>query len=291
MRHLLKAEIWTSTSCKMGGRADRSCGPHRGRVKKKLTIMLTFSMALVALIGCGPSKDWSGQWHLDEAKSTIPGPTFTISLTPAGTYRLDDGILTYSFACDGNKYPTASNRSISCIQKNPSVIDSTSTVNGIMVETAHWELSVDRTLLSVTHKVSRESGAAMKSTEKIFARTANSLGFIGGWKNTRPFGDRPRVLLLALSGRTLHWVRLESGNFADIPLDGSYAVVRGQSVPPGTTIALKPSGSREFLTQQKVQGRIVNQGCMKLARDGQTLIEEYWVPGNSQRAELVYDRQ
>lgn len=73
-------------------------------------------------------------------------------------------------------------------------------------------------------------------------------------------------------------------------LDGSDAPLIGESGPLGSTIALKPSGSHEFLTQQKAQGRLVNEGSLKLAGDGQTLIEEKWVPGSNQKSELVYKR-
>jgi hypothetical protein len=127
----------------------------------------------------------------------------------------------------------------------------------------------------------------MRSTEKVFIRIGKSIGFAGGWK---PFGNRHRTLLLALRGDTLHFAHLETGDYADIRLDGSDAPLLGESGPLGSTIALKPSGSHEFLTQQKVQGRLVNEGSLKLAGDGQTLIEEEWVPGSNQKSKLVYER-
>ena len=257
-------------------------------MKRTLTSITTI-MTMAVLTGCRPSKAWNGQWYLDEAKSSIPGPTFVISVIRAGMYRLDAGTLIYSFACDGEKYPTTPNRYISCTQKNPSVIDSISTVDGSVVETAHWKLSADGTSLSITKTSAGPPGTAMRSTENVFARTGKSIGFAGGWKNLKPSGGH-RTLLLALRDDTLHLVHLETGQYADIRLDGSDAPVHGESVPLGTTIALKPSGSHEFLTQQKVQGRIVNEGSLKLAGDGQTLIEENWLPGSNDKSKLVYER-
>ena len=245
---------------------------------------------MAVLTGCGPSKAWNGRWDLDEEKSSISGPTFVISVIRAGMYRLDAGTLIYSFACDGEKYPTTPNRFISCTQKDPSVLDSISTVDGSVVEADHWKLSADGTLLSITSTSAGPPGGAVRSTENVFARTGKSIGFAGGWKNLKPFGSRHRILLLALKDDTLHLAHLESGQYADIRLDGSDAPVHGGSVPFGTTIALKPNGSHEFLTQQKVQGRIVNEGSLKLAADAQTLIEENWLPGSNDKSNMVYER-
>jgi hypothetical protein len=71
----------------------------------------------------------SGTWT--RRKSTIPGPTFTISQTQAGMYRSDDGIYAYRFAWDGNKYPATLNRFF-VHQKNSSTMDSCPCVNGSM---------------------------------------------------------------------------------------------------------------------------------------------------------------
>jgi hypothetical protein len=254
----------------------------------KRTLTSFFMVMMMALLtGCGPSKAWNGQWDLDAEKSSILGPTFVISMIQAGMYHLDAGTLIYSFACDGKKYPTTPNRFISCTQKDPSVIDSISTVDGSVVETDHWKLSTDGKSLSITTTPATPPVNAMRSTEKVFARIGESIGFAGAWK---PFGNRHRTLLLALRGDTLHFAHLETGDYADIRMDGSDAPLLGVSGPLGTTVALKPSGSHEFLTQQKVQGRLVNEGSLKLASDGQTLIEEEWVPGSNQKSKLVYER-
>ena len=257
-------------------------------MRRTLTSVATV-MTMAVLVGCGPSKAWNGQWDLDEAKSSMSGPTFVISAIGAGMYRLDAGTLIYSFACDGKEYPTTPNRFISCTQKSSSVIDSISTVAGSAVETRHWELSADGALLSITLTSPGPTGTATKSTENVFARMGKSMGFAGAWKNLKPFGNG-RTLVLTLRGDTLHFAHLENRDYADIPLDGSDAPVHGESVALGTTMALKPNGSHAFLAQQKVQGRIVNEGSLKLASDGQTLVEEESPPDSNERNKLVYER-
>lgn len=248
---------------------------------------ITTIMTMAVLTGCGPSKAWNGQWDLDAAKSSVAGPIFVISVIREGMYHLDAGTVVYDFACDGKKYPTTANRFISCTQKNPSEIDSISTVDGSVVETRRWMLSSDGTSLSITSTAVGPAGAAGRSTENEYARVGNSTGFAGGWK---PSGNRHRTLVLTLRGDILHFAHLEAGQYADIRLDGSDAPVYGLSGPLGTTMALKPSGSHEFLAQQKVQGRLVNAGSLKLSGDGQTLIEEESPPGSNQKSHLVYER-
>jgi hypothetical protein len=132
--------------------------------------LITIIITIAVLAGCGPSKAWNGQWNLDEEKSSISGPTFVISVIQPGMYRLDAGTLIYSFACDGKQYSTTANRLISCAQKDPSVIDSISTVNGTVVETRHWKLSADGTSLSITSTSVGGSERAINSNEDEYAR-------------------------------------------------------------------------------------------------------------------------
>ena len=92
---------------------------------KKLAFTFLAIITMGVSTGCEPSTEWNGKWDLDAAKSAIPGPTFVVSMTQEGMYRLETGSSAYDFACDGNKYSTTTpNRFVSCIQKNPLVIDS-----------------------------------------------------------------------------------------------------------------------------------------------------------------------
>jgi hypothetical protein len=258
---------------------------------KALGISLITMASLSVLTGCGPSKAWNGKWILNKTQSTTAAPSFVISITSTGMYRLDAGNLAYSFACDGNKHPTTAHRFISCTQKSSTVIDSTSTVNGVVVERNYWELSPDESSLSITATTSPASGGVATSKKNVFSRVDKSMGFIGAWKNTKPFENVDFSLELTLKDHTLHLAHPGLGQYADISLDGTEAVIHGKSAPAGDTIALKPNGSHEFIMHQKVQGREVDQGTMELSGDGQTLIEEYWTPGDNRKSKLVFERQ
>jgi hypothetical protein len=169
-------------------------------------------------------------------------------------------------------------------------MDTTSKQNGTKVEAAHWELSADGKLLTIT-STSTQANGSLKFKQSVFERTFGSTGFVGGWKNTKPFGTGGRLLVLALKDGRLHFAFPGSGQYTDLTLDGSDAAMHGPGVPPGQTMAMKSQGSRELLTLQKIQGKVLHQGSLKISADGRILVEEFWRPGSSQKAVLVYDKQ
>jgi hypothetical protein len=177
------------------------------------------------------------------------------------------------------------------MQKSPFVMDTTSRQNGTKMEAAHWELSADGKLLIITKHLFTQANGSPKFKESVFERTSGSTGFVGGWKNTKPFGTGGRLLVLALKDGRLHFAFPESGQYSDLTLDGSDAIMHGLGVHAGQTMAMKPRGSRELLTLKKVQGKIVNQGSLRVSADGRILVEEYWRPGSNEKAVLVYDKQ
>jgi hypothetical protein len=243
-------------------------------------------------IGCsGPSPAWNGTWKVNESKSSIPGPSFSIAISPEGEYHVDNGTYSDTFRCDGKEYSTKSNRAMSCLQASAFVIDTTSKENGVKVATTHWELSPDRKVLTLKRTAIQADGS-VKPRETVYSRTSGlSSGFAGGWTNTKRLESRPQMQS-ALNERSLRVAFSESGQYIDAPLDGSDATVHGPGVPEGLTMAIRPHGSQEFLTLKKFGGQIINQGFLRLSSDGLTLVEEYWSPKKpDQKAVVVYDRQ
>jgi hypothetical protein len=254
---------------------------------------LSWALAMFSMVALGCSRAlpaWNGTWKLNESKSSIPGPNFSITISPTGEFHLDNGTNRYSYRCDGKEYSTTPNRTISCAQTSAVVIDATMKENGAKVGTAHWELSDDGKMLTIK-ATSIESDGSIKSREKVYLRISASIGFAGGWRDTKRLETRPQ-LLLTLNDRTLHIAFGESEQYADPPLDGSDAPLRGSKVPQGVTIAIRPHGPREFLTLKKFGGQITNQGSLRLSTDGRTLTEEYWSPSRpDEKAILVYEKQ
>jgi hypothetical protein len=170
------------------------------------------------------------------------------------------------------------------------VIDTILKENGTKAGSAHWELSPDQKMLTIKSTLFQPDGSA-KSRENVYSRTSASVGFVGGWRNTKRLESRPQLLLL-MNDRRLHIAFPESGQFTDPPLDGSDAAIHGPGVLQGLTMAIRPRGPQEFLTLRKLGGQITNQGSLRLSADGRTLVEEYWRPDRpNEKAVLVYERQ
>jgi hypothetical protein len=254
---------------------------------------LSCALALISMVALGCSRAspvWDGTWKLNESKSNIPGPSFSITISPTGEYHSDNGTFSSNFRCDGKEYPTRANRTVSCVQPSAFVIDTTTKENGAKVATAHWELSADWKMLTIKGTTIDADGS-VKPKEKVYSRTSASIGFAGGWRDAKRLESRP-PLLLALNERSLHIGFSDSGQYVDPPLDGSDSPWQGPGAPQGLTMAIKPQGPQEFLTLKKVGGQIVNQGSLRLSADGRTLVEEYWAPSRpDQKATLVYEKQ
>jgi len=259
--------------------------------KVKGPFQMFAGLILAAALGCSrPSPAWNGTWKLNESKSSIPGPSFSVAISPQGEYHLDNGTYSYSFGCDGSQYPTIGSRTISCTQKGAFSMDTTSRESGREVASAHWELSDDEKMLTINGTTVRPDGS-IKSIEHVYSRTSASVGFAGGWRDTKRLESRP-PLQLTLSDRTLHVMFSDDGQYVDAPLDGSDAPMHGPGVPQDLTFAITPHGTRELLTTRKLRGQIINQGFLRLSADGLELVEAYWRSGRpDEKAVLVYERQ
>ena len=258
---------------------------------KKSQLGLAFIGAIsIIASGCRTSPPvWNGRWRVNEAKSSIPGPSLTIAVLPAGEYQFDNGTYSYSFRCDGKKYTTTGDHMISCVQTSASVIEATLITHETKIGTARWELSDDGRRLTITG-TSIQANKSAKSRETTYSRVSGTVGFAGGWKDTKSLESRHQ-LLLSLDDRRLHIAFSDSGQFSDSPLDGSDARLQGPGAPEGLTIAITPHGPQEFFTTKKLRGKVVNQGSLRLSADGCTLVEEYWRPERpDEKAVLVYER-
>jgi hypothetical protein len=247
-------------------------------------------IGLVALACFGSSPTWNGTWKAVKSSSTVPKPNFIITILPTGEYHFDDGVYSYDFRCDGMEYRVTASRTISCTQKSASTMDKALTQDGKKVDTAHWELSTDGKMLTVTtNAASPKVDGAAKS--RVYSHISKSSGFAGGWKDTKELESTP-PLVLKLTERSFHMAFADGRQYMDPPLDGSDAPVHGPNVPQGLTIAIRSNGPLEFLTVQKIGGRIINQGVLRLSADGRTLTDEYWTPDRPDlKAARVYEKK
>jgi hypothetical protein len=151
-------------------------------------------------------------------------------------------------------------------------------------------VSGDGKVLTIKGTSTRPDGS-VKPRETIFTRTSGSVGFAGGWTDTKRLESRSQ-LVLALNGTRLAIAFPDGEHSIDAPLDGSDAVMHGPGAVQGETLAIRPHGPQQFLTVKKMTGRIINEGSLRLSADGRILVEEYWNPrAPEQKAKLVYEKQ
>ncbi len=179
----------------------------------------------------------------------------------------------------------------SCKRTGAFVIDSTTKKNGVVVTTAHWELSADGASLRI-RLTGAQSQQPVKTKEVVYERASGSAGFIGGWQELNRLETQPQLLALMLHGRDLHYAFPKEGQYVNLTLDGPDGTWQGPGVPPGITIAIKTLDHDELLVLRKLNGQVVNQGSMRISPDGHTLVEELWSPNRPDlKTILVYEKQ
>jgi hypothetical protein len=246
--------------------------------------------ALTAALGCrSSSPDWNGTWKLDPAKSS-QGPLITISISPDGEYRYDNGAWSFTFRCDGKDQTIGKNRTQACVEGKGTTLDLTRKENGEKTNAYHWELSADGRVLTATATAFRPSGPDT-TTEVVASRVSDSNGFAGQWRDTG-YLQRHADLTLRFDSQTFHLSYPSAGQYVDAPLDGVDAAVQGPRAPDGMTYSVRLAGRREIHTLTKRNGRAPIEGSLELSKDGSTITASWWNPDQpSNKTTLVYEKK
>jgi hypothetical protein len=261
-------------------------------IKRKVPFLLFVCAIGVALEGCsGAPSAWDGKWRLNELKSNYIGPTFSITISPGGDYRIDNEGFGYSLRCDGKEYPTGSGHTTSCDQINPLTITLSGKTNGASPTLTEWEVSKDGSTLTTRSNKVQPDGTS-KSVERAYGRVTGSIGFAGRWKYANPSDYQPKMLVLALNHGVLHLEYPEIGQYSDCPVNGVGAAIHGPEVPPGTTYSVKIRDPHQFQTAKGFAGKVVRVSNLRLSDDEQTLFAESWTPEHPDERDLrVYEKQ
>ena len=258
-------------------------------MKDKSSPLLPLCLTAVALAGCHHTPSpWDGQWTLDESKSHFAAPTFTVAVSPEGMYHFDDGVISYSFRCDGNPYPTAAGTgsSISCTQTDPTTIVLKEKTNGPDPTNTRWELSADgKTLTTIARLI--QIGGSAKDKQLVYARDSGTSGFSGRWKATRPFDTRSKTLVLILNYNAFHIEYQDWGQFSDSLVDEPPRPILGANQPFGFSRSVKILGPRQLQTEDTCAGRVIRRTTWKVSDDGKTLYEESWAPQTPVQKDLL----
>jgi hypothetical protein len=245
--------------------------------------------ALVATLGCKtPSPDWNGTWKLNPTKSSYQGQVLTISISSDGEYRFDENS-SHTLRCDGKDRPIGNNRTRVCVKGGVSLLDITLRENGVKTRATRDELSTDGKVFTTTVTEFPPNGPVITS-QIVFSRLSGSNDFAGQWRDTSYLQHAD--MILRLDNQALHIHYPSSDQHIDAPLDGVEAAVRGPHTPEGTTYAVRPAGTRDFLTVTKRNGNVFAQGSLELSNDGRTITDSWWNPDRSAvKGTLVYEKE
>ena len=247
--------------------------------------------ALAATSSCRtPSPDWNGTWKMNPSKGNFQGSIFTISISPDGEYRADNGTSSFTFRCDEKERPIGNNRTEACVKSSDTVLDRTRKENGAKTNAYHWELSADGKVLTTTATAFRPTGPVITG-QIVASRVSGSNGFAGQWRDPS-YLQQHADTTLSLDTRTLHIGYPSAGEYTDAPLDGVDAAVRGPHVPEGLTDAVQLVRRREISILAKRNGKVVEQISLELSTDGRVITYSWWNPDRpTDRGRFVYERK
>jgi hypothetical protein len=227
---------------------------------------------------------------VNPSKSNLQGPVFTVSVSPSGDYRYDDGKASFTFRCDGKDWAMGNNRTQTCLLTSATVLDLTRKENGIKTKTYHWELSSDRMIFTSVVTVFRKDGPVTLG-QLIASRVSGSDGFAGQWRD-QTYRQTHIDMVLTLDSNTLHIAYPDADEHIDATLNGIEAPVHGSRSLLGVTYMIQPSGQRHFLIQTKQNSKVLTQGSLELSSDGRSITNSWWPPDRpADKSTLIYEKQ
>jgi hypothetical protein len=243
------------------------------------------------MTGCGaPSPQWNGSWRLNPSKGNFEGPVFTISISPAGEYRYDDGNSSSSIVCDGKDKPAKSGGTHSCTRVSATRVEIVAKTNGLETGTGHWELSPDGKTFTMTATEPSASGPIVMN-RVVSSRISGTDSFEGKWRDMS-YLEKHAELTLKLDERTLQIGYPNAGQWVNAPLDGTDAPVQGPHAPKGLSFSVRAGGSRLFSIINTRNGKTILNERLELSADGATVTDLWWgTEKSSGTGKLVYERQ
>jgi hypothetical protein len=257
----------------------------------RLFSLVTILLATTVLQGLAESNAWDGTWRLNQARSQLSGPTFNMTISPKGEFRIVTASYSYKFYCDGKYRLVMGHRSLACLKASVSTMDVAEKDNDTLVSMVHRELSADGKSLTQTTTMINQN-RRQESVKRVFVRFSKSTGLAGAWKDANALDRQPQVMVTALAGSTLRLSFPIEKQYTDVKLDGTDSLTYGTANGVRVTLSAKPQGPQMLLTVQKLNGTVVNQGMLILSSDGLSITEETWRPdAPAENTKLVYDKQ
>lgn len=224
---------------------------------------------------------WVGTWQLDTAKSYFPGDTLTYSITSGGMVHFSDARkIGFDFALDGRDYKSANNRTTSWTAAGDNVWNSITKVNGVVVSTAHLQLSFNGKTLSVNSTRRLPDGTTM-TENMVYTRVTGSTGLVGSWQSAKVGIAAPESYQISSPANgILHWDIPTYKESVEGKPDGSDLPIAGPTTAPSDrTIAFKYLSPTSISYVVKDKGTPVTYGIQTIALDGKSFTDSSWQAG------------
>lgn len=232
-----------------------------------------------------------GTWKLNQAKSRLTGETVKYSAAPNGSIRETTAMGSYTFKTNGQAYTGPFGASVRWKQVGPSTWSTTYRRNGMLLDSDTIRVSADGKRMTIISSGTNPNGAPFRDTE-AFTRVDGSSGLMGTWRSEKLHSSTSPVLEFAANGANgLTWILPEIKAKLDLNFNGQDVSPTGPTVPKGLTIAATRNGARSFSYVEKMNGKPIVKGTLRVAEDGKTLTEVSHPIGSQQKRTSVYDKQ
>ncbi|MGO8718933.1 MAG: hypothetical protein ACLQMO_06915 [Acidobacteriaceae bacterium] len=253
------------------------------------------SGCLLAAIGtctlASAQNSFVGTWKLNQAKSHLTGETVTYSSAANGTIRETTAVGSYTFKTDDRPYSTAFGSYARWKHPSPSTWETSYRRKEMLLDSDTTAISADGKTMTVISTGTSPDGKAFHDTE-VFTRVEGTSGLMGTWKSEKVKSSTSPVIEFAANGADgITWILPEIKAKLDMKFNGKDYAPVGPTVPEGLTIAATKNGDRSFSFVEKMNGKPLFKGSMRVSADGKTLTDVSTPVSTEQKRTAVYDKQ
>lgn len=255
-----------------------------------------FTLATVLAAGfaapcSAATPNWNGTWKRDQAKSHMASGTVNITQTGPKSFHLTNGTINENATCDGKPHPALAGRDLTCKELPGGAYEMTTLLHGKVLSRSHVTFSKNgkEQYTTTTQYLPNGKTATSHSTQ---IRLSGTNGLAGEWRQTQYTTTSPGIMIISVSGNTIHFHNPAEKGTLTAKLDGTPAAPKGPNAPRDLTVAVKKISPRELHETVRLNGKIVSQETDTLSPNGKTLTEVSWNPAQPNQKETeVYRKQ
>jgi len=239
------------------------------KIKHVLFSMILASASVIA----SAQSPFDGTWAMNQSKSQLAGDTMTFASAGDGMLKYTDSVQSYTFKTDGTEFKTPLGRERTFKMVNPTTYETTTKMNGTLMSSSTWKLTIHDRSLTIDHKEIKANGDTSHDTtnyERIAGPSGG--GLVGTWKSKHVLLGSPDILTIASSGADNITFSIASQKITcNGKWDGNDYPITGPNVPAGMTLTFHKEGSKAFTVVEKLNGKEIQIEEYKISADGKVL--------------------